>query len=404
MIKDRVKRFIDQHMIDVTVVTMILALLIAALWPSMAYTIPAGHVGVLWLRFAGGTVTDGARLRGEGMTVIFPWDKLFVYDARMRYVTETYDAISADGMEIQATVSVRFRLNRDLIGLLHRDVGEDYVNNLLLPEIGSHVRTQIAHYSAEQVYSTERDTIQTSLAGYVNQRLSSNPGMGGEGRTFLAVNDVLIRGIQLPPVIVAAINRKIEQFYANQEYDFRLLREAKEAERRRIEGQGIQQFQQIVSQGISESYLRWRGIEATLQLAQSQNAKVVIIGGADGLPLILNLPGEANAVPGGAGLAAESGASAAAPLAVAPGAGITSVPLPNIPGTGLPGTGSNSLPPPAAAPASGGGGPAAPAPTGAAVPSAAMPSPAATAVTQAGPTGPAAAPGAGDQPPAGRAP
>src|SRR5262249_21949056 len=94
--------------------------------------------------------------------------------------------------------------------------------------------------------------------------------------------------IELPAAIVAAINRKTEQYYIAEEYKFRVEREKRESERKKIEAEGIRDFQQIVSQGISESYLRWRGIEATLQLSQSTNAKTVIIGNAkDGLPIIL---------------------------------------------------------------------------------------------------------------------
>ena len=104
----------------------------------------------------------------------------------------------------------------------------------------------------------------------------------------LVLYDTLLYGIELPVPIVQAINRKTEQYYVAQEYQFRIERERRESERKAIEAEGIRQFQQIVSQGISDSYLRWRGVEATLQLAQSNNSKVVIIGGGkDGLPVIL---------------------------------------------------------------------------------------------------------------------
>ena len=100
--------------------------------------------------------------------------------------------------------------------------------------------------------------------------------------------DTLVQGIELPQVVVGAINRKTEQYYISEEYKFRVAREKRESERKKIEAEGVRDFQQIVSQGISDSYLRWRGIEATLQLAQSNNSKVVIIGSAkDGLPIIL---------------------------------------------------------------------------------------------------------------------
>jgi hypothetical protein len=105
---------------------------------------------------------------------------------------------------------------------------------------------------------------------------------------MLNLYDTLLLGLELPPTVVAAINRKVEQYYLVQEYAFRVDRERKESERKLIEAQGIRAFQQTVSQGISDSYVRWRGIEATLQLAQSNNSKIVIIGsGKDGLPIIL---------------------------------------------------------------------------------------------------------------------
>jgi hypothetical protein len=88
--------------------------------------------------------------------------------------------------------------------------------------------------------------------------------------------------------VVTAIDRKIEQYYISEEYKFRVVREMRESESKKIEAEGISEFQRIVSQGISDSYLRWRGIEATLQLAQSSNSKIVIVGGGkDGLPIIL---------------------------------------------------------------------------------------------------------------------
>ena len=107
-------------------------------------------------------------------------------------------------------------------------------------------------------------------------------------RDTVTLYDTLLYGIELPVAIVTAINRKAEQYYISEEYKFRVEREKRESERKKIEAEGIRDFQQIVSQGISDSYLRWRGIEATLQLSQSTNSKVVIIGsGKDGLPIIL---------------------------------------------------------------------------------------------------------------------
>jgi regulator of protease activity HflC (stomatin/prohibitin superfamily) len=143
-----------------------------------------------------------------------------------------------------------------------------------------------------------RQEIQDKIRSLVEERLSQKmmEHAGEEGEesyrvsmsTIFILYDVLVTGIELPVAIVAAINRKTEQYYIAEEYKFRVEREKRESERKKIEAEGIRDFQQIVSQGISDSYLRWRGIEATLQLSQSTNAKTVIVGnGKDGLPIIL---------------------------------------------------------------------------------------------------------------------
>jgi hypothetical protein len=126
---------------------------------------------------------------------------------------------------------------------------------------------------------------------------------------MLNLIDTLILGIELPNAVVTAINRKIEQYYISEEYKFRVAREIRESERKKIEAEGIAEFQRIVSQGISSSYLRWRGIEATLQLAQSSNSKVVIIGGGqNGMPIILgNLDSPSPSQPAASGASAATG-------------------------------------------------------------------------------------------------
>src|SRR5262249_30958172 len=148
-------------------------------------------------------------------------------------------------------------------------------------------------------YSTARQEIQEKIRERTVERLGSKM-MEREGdeessyniamRDTIILYDTLLFGIELPALVVTAINRKTEQYYISEEYKSRIDRERRESERKKIEAEGIRDFQQIVSQGISDSYLRWRGIEATLQLSQSSNSKVVVIGGAggkDGLPIIL---------------------------------------------------------------------------------------------------------------------
>jgi prohibitin 2 len=220
-----------------------------ALYPHVAVTVPSGHVGVLWKRFAGGTVLDPRRLRDEGLHLIWPWDRLFLYDLRLQSFTESYNAISSDGVSLTASVVVRFRLQRDAVPVLHQAIGPNYEGVLVQPGIGSLTREVIAQYTAEQVYSTARQEIQEKIHSLVEDRLSEKM-MEREGeesyrvsmRDTVILYDILVTGIELPPAIVAAINRKIEQYYIAEECKFRVEREKRESERKSIEAEGIRDF------------------------------------------------------------------------------------------------------------------------------------------------------------------
>jgi regulator of protease activity HflC (stomatin/prohibitin superfamily) len=290
----RLWRFVLRHLPSLILYTFLAAFTVIVLWPYMVVTVPSGNVGVVWKRFGHGTVIDPTKLRGEGLQVILPWDRIFLYNLRIQSVTQTYNAISADGVGLTATVNIRFRLRREFIPQIHQSIGPDYLA-LLGPEVASRLREVIARYTAEQVYSTDRQAIQEEIKNRVIDKLAERFLERDTGEPYRVpirdigvLYDTLLHEIGLPPDVVAAINRKAEQYYLAQEYVYRVDRERKESERKRVEAEGISAFQQIVSQGISDSYLRWRGIEATLELAKSNNAKIIIIGGGkDQLPVIL---------------------------------------------------------------------------------------------------------------------
>jgi regulator of protease activity HflC (stomatin/prohibitin superfamily) len=301
---------------------MVLTFVGVVLFPHVVVTVPSGHVGVLWRRFGNGTVLDPRQLRNEGLRGLLPWNLLYIYDLRLQSMTDTYNAISSDGVSLTATMNVRFRLQRDAVPVLHQAVGPDYLQLLVRPGIGSLTREVMAQYTAEQVYSTARQEIQERIRSLAEARLSEKM-MEREGeeesyrislKDTIVLYDTLVQGIELPQVVAAAINRKTEQYYIAEEYKFRVEREKRESERKKIEAQGIRDFQQIVSQGISDSYLRWRGIEATLQLAQSTNSKVVIVGSGRGAPPIILNDSESKPVTG-SGAAAPAGNDTTAPSA-----------------------------------------------------------------------------------------
>src|SRR5947199_8992963 len=140
-------------------------------YPHMVVTVPSGEVGVLWKRFGGGTVLDPRRLKNEGFNLILPWNQVFLYDLRLQSFTESYNAISSDGVSLTAAVNVRFRLQRDAVPVLHQAIGPNYEQVLVQPGLGSLTREVIAQYTAEQVYSTARQEIQDKIRSLVEDRL-----------------------------------------------------------------------------------------------------------------------------------------------------------------------------------------------------------------------------------------
>jgi len=306
-------RFIGRHLPSLSVLVLLSFLAATVLFPYVVITVPSGMVGVLWKRFNGydlyclcfvgrGTILDPRELRDEGLHIIWPWDKLYLYNLRLQSTAQTYNAISKDGVSVTVQVSIRYQLVHNYVGVLHKFIGPDYFATVVNPEIGSRTRETIAQYTAQEVY-TSREAIQQkiqngaqkSLILHLNTLVQPDAMEQPDPKHYndflqnsIQILDTPILSIELPPEIVAAINRQTQQFYEIQEFKYRVEREAQESRRKQIEANGIAAFQQTVSKGISDSYLRWRGIEATLALAQSQNSKIVIIGGGkDGLPIIL---------------------------------------------------------------------------------------------------------------------
>jgi regulator of protease activity HflC (stomatin/prohibitin superfamily) len=306
-------RFVFRHLSGIVLSFLIVSFLALVLLPHMVLTVPSGQVGVLWKRFNGlgiqcwclvgrGTVLDPRELRQEGLHIIWPWDKIYTYDLRLQSTQETYNAISKDGVGLKTTINMRLQLKNDSVAVLHKYVGPDYIASVLRPEIGSRARQVIAERSAEEVYLMRsqieveiKSAAMATLGADLNRLIQPDASEQLEPdqyremlRNSIKLFDILVLSIELPDSVVAAINRKTEQFYQIQEYQYRIDKEVKESQRKQIEANGIAAFQKTVSEGISESYLRWRGIEATLRLAESNNAKIVIIGsGKEGMPVIL---------------------------------------------------------------------------------------------------------------------
>jgi len=284
MMAGRFSRWCRRHAMGVYSAQLSVIAFLILIVPYSIVETPAGHVGVLWQRFFGGTVTD--ETYGEGMHMIFPWDEMIQYDARLRNTARSYDTLSSNGLTMQVDIAVRYRVNRDVVGILHKLVGPRYDEVLVFPEIGSYARELIARYTPEELYSETRAFIQAQIL----EKMKTQPGLSlfnrDSGDKLVEVEDVLIRSVTLPARVQEAIERKIEQQQAMLEYDFRIPRESKEAERKKIEARGVRDFQEAVSGSITDEYLRLRGIEATMALSNSRNTKIIVVGGREGLPVI----------------------------------------------------------------------------------------------------------------------
>jgi regulator of protease activity HflC (stomatin/prohibitin superfamily) len=258
-----------------TILIIIVAIILIS---KSAITIGSGEAGVLYRTFGGGVVTDEPPL-GEGFHLVAPWNKVFVYEVRQQEVFEKMQVLSSNGLEIKLDASAWFEPKYESLGKLHQDKGEAYVQRILLPTIRSAARSVVGRYTPEQLYSSKRDAIQAEIFEETKKIV--------EGQ-YIQLNEVLVRDVTLPPTIKEAIERKLKQEQESLEYEFRLITAEKEAKRQIIEAQGKADANKILSASLTDKILQDKGIEATLKLAQSPNAKVVVVGsGESGLPLIL---------------------------------------------------------------------------------------------------------------------
>lgn len=269
--------FYEQHRAALFITGLIFIFCCALLWTRIFIPVNAGEAAVLFRRFGDGTVVS--RVYGEGFHVIFPWNNMTIYNVRVQEQTTIVEALSTNGLKISVTVSMRYMPDYNALPLLHQKVGPRYMEKIVLPEVIEAVREVIGKYRPEELYTAKTSEISQAILATAMRELSDK---------FLRFDNVVVRKIELPALVVTAIENKLTQEQLYQEYEFRLPREQKEAERKIIEAEGIKAFQDIVTNGLTDTYLRYRGVEATLDLAKSSNSKVIVIGGKDGLPLILN--------------------------------------------------------------------------------------------------------------------
>lgn len=285
----KVSSWLDQVRFYIYCSLLVLLLVVGALWKRILVTVQPGHHAILFDRFSGGTKIKP--VFGEGMHVVWPWNKLIAYETRLQQRTMTFHMLSEEGLQLGVTLTIRYTPVIANLGYLHRDIGPNYFERLVQPDIEGHLRHTFGGRPAHQLYSSAREVLQeisrVALLGRVAQ-----PGMDGGpagSEPYLRLEEIKLVGVELPPILVNAINEKQKQEQLTMEYKYRLQREEKEAERKRTEAAGIRDFSLIAGK-VSPDVLRWRSIDAAAELSKSNNAKVILLGNSPtSSPIMLNV-------------------------------------------------------------------------------------------------------------------
>jgi prohibitin 1 len=261
---------LGKRILQLSIVVVVLILLLAS-----TTSVPTGHVGVLTLF---GRVTGD--VLPEGIHLINPLKSVQKLSIQTQSIKESASVPSNEGLIMALDTSLLFRLDRTMAAQVYQTVGENYAEKVVEPTLRATIRAATSAHSANALYTNARELVQQQIQNELTAALASRG---------VIVEAVLLRDVQLPAMLKTSIEAKQQAEQDALRMNFILQKEKQEAERKRIEAQGIADFQKIVAQGISAQLLEWKGIEATEKLANSPNSRVVIIGNTkNGLPLILD--------------------------------------------------------------------------------------------------------------------
>ncbi|MDQ6975772.1 MAG: prohibitin family protein [Mariprofundaceae bacterium] len=261
---------------------IVITFTVAILWYRIVVIVEAGEGGVLYRPVGWGMVTEGVvtdHVYPEGLHLIFPINTMTRYNARVQIIMHEFEVLTNKGLPVKLKLAVRYRPIFGLLGVLHQKVGPDYPNKIILPQIESVLRKGLGVHSPEQIYTNEDLLLNKLIARAIEE----------VGRKYVIVDDVIIRSVTLPAAVRGAIEEKLVDEQRHLAYEYKIKREIEEAKRKRIESKGIRDYAANIESTMGNKVLRWKGIQATLELAKSPNSKLILIGGGkDGLPLILN--------------------------------------------------------------------------------------------------------------------
>jgi prohibitin 2 len=256
---------------------IILAVAAVILFSKSTITIGPGEGGVLFQTLGDGINTE--ETYGEGFHIVAPWNRMIVRKVRQQSISDEMNVLSVNGLEVKVNGTIWYEPELENLGFLIKTKGEDYELELLDPAINAAARSVVGRYTPEQLYSSKRDVIEQEILEEIQIVLKDQ---------YLSVKRVLVEDVKLPSTIRIAIETKLKQEQESLEYEFRLSKAKKEAERQKIDAEGKAVANKILSASLTDKILQEKGIDATLELSKSPNSKVVVIGsGKSGMPIIL---------------------------------------------------------------------------------------------------------------------
>jgi regulator of protease activity HflC (stomatin/prohibitin superfamily) len=272
-LKKVIIRFLDKHTMGVTMTLLILIFFIGLFWNRIFISIDSGAQGIRWSRINGTRLDEQY---GEGLHIIWPWDRMYIYSTRIQTRGDTMQILTSQGLSINVEFIYRFYAIRDSIPVIHKHLGVYYAQTFVAPKVQAASMSIIGNYTPEELYKVSTQVIQSTIKYYLNKQLITRN---------IVMDDYLIIKISLPDIVSKSIEKKIVAEQLSYEFDYRLITEEKEKRRKAIEAEGIKSFEEISH----VPFLKWRGLEVTSDLAKSENTKIIIMGTNEKeLPLLLN--------------------------------------------------------------------------------------------------------------------
>jgi regulator of protease activity HflC (stomatin/prohibitin superfamily) len=271
-LREKLKRKYEENRVRVWITAFVIVFLLAYLAPRIVIFVDPGRAGVLFHRFGGGLQTYR-----EGTHLILPYNTMTIYDLRISQTQSRFTILTKDGVSVGVDASIQDHPDFAELANLHKQIGPEYVQKIVLPEIQATIREVFGRYTPEQIYQSQDDLL----------RNARNDAALRLRKRFIILDNLLIKSIELPTTIQNAIQSKLVAQQASEEMRYRIEREEKERERKGIEGQGVKLFNDTVRSSLSDDILRYKSIEAFLELAKYGNSNTIVFGAPGFLPLVM---------------------------------------------------------------------------------------------------------------------